>query len=438
MTLIPCVVLLMMIPSASEHCYRYIQSTVTRQSALPRRLRRIIPFVLVPDPGNRTPPAPLNPDTKTLKEIEKYEGAVAMNPGDAFAWAALGHIYGLIDYHKAIEAYQAAIKVGNNLGQSNIVHIWLYLGKLYERHGDIDEALDAYKSATAIIPNNPVAWRYSGDMYKAKRVYGSAVHAYKLALDKNHDEAALLGLAETYKEMGDYADAIDAYETITRSHLDDFKAWKVLVDLYTIKMTFKSTAALEATTDPSDLWQQIRLAEMFLRGKNYVKAIGIYKTEIEKQTGKLWMYKRLELAITEYVRVIKGGPDDNQLANRLAQLYNAKAWKDTNCVIETCEEILNLKPGYHSIRKSLGEAYETKGNDEQAIKVYELVLDATPSDISLRGHLGEMYEKIGDINKAIEMYEAVCKTRPADTLRLRLHLQRLYKTRSSDQKGKGH
>jgi tetratricopeptide (TPR) repeat protein len=416
--------------------------TPTYYSVPPSPTPTYCTVVPVSDQENRTPPAPLNPDTKTLKEIEKYERTVTMNPHDAFAWAALGHMYSPIDYHKAIEAYQTAIKVGNNLGSSNIVRIRLYLGSLYASNGDIDEALNAYKSATAIAPDNSVAWRCSGDMYKVKRIYRHAVHAYKLALEKNHaDEAALLGLAETYKQMGDYANAIDACETFTKSHLDHFKAWKTLVGLY----TFKSTAALEATPNPSDLWQQIRLAEIFFREKDYVKAIEIYKTEIEKQTSKLWMYKRLgelyeakgedELAVAEYVRVIKEGPYDYELANCLAQLCNAKVWKD-NRGIEICEEILNLKPLYHSIRKCLGEAYETKGNNEQAIKLYELVLDATPSDISLRGHVGEMYEKIGDINKAIEIYEAVCKSRPADTLSLRLHLQRLYKTRSSDQKKK--
>jgi len=404
-------------------------------------------IVQIAEQENSRPQAPIvNAVTKTAR-LKEVEDRLKLNPDDGFAFMALGHIYSAssVDYDKAIEAYRTAINVGNNLDLFNVARVWKYLGQIYEQKGDIDEALGAYFTAMIIEPNDLVAQRCAGDMYKMKKDYVRAVAAYELVLAKKPtDEIALSSLARTYKEMGSYTKAIDAYETLTRSHLDDFEAWKTLVELYTRQKGFSDTWVNERTLDPTDLWQQIRLAEIFYKGKNYSKAIEIYETAKQSNLlppGALWMHKRLgevyeakgevELAAREYVRVLTAGRYDGRLADHLAELDKESFWKDNDCSIEIYERILAVRPEYHSIRKCLAEAYETKGNDEKAIKAYECLLNVNPTDLWAYGQLGAMYEKIGEINKAIKMYEALFEKRPMNMVSLRLHLERLYKTRST-------
>jgi predicted Zn finger-like uncharacterized protein len=90
--------------------------------------------------------------------------------------------------------------------------------KLRDR-GKPQQALDLYRQADEIEPNNPDILAGQGWCYLDLSQYASAVESFEAALQRvpNHAEA-LMGLAETYRYEGRNADAVKYYQRYLTAH----------------------------------------------------------------------------------------------------------------------------------------------------------------------------------------------------------------------------
>lgn len=80
-------------------------------------------------------------------------------------------------YDKAMEAYQEAIAVGENLSRA-----YLGIGACYMALGQIEEAIAAFQQALSFRPNYPEALRQLGDCYELREEYMMAFDCYCQAL----------------------------------------------------------------------------------------------------------------------------------------------------------------------------------------------------------------------------------------------------------------
>lgn len=76
------------------------------------------------------------------------------------------------------------------------------------------EALDAYKQALTLNPDNTVINKKIAKAYHKLKDYKSAEENFKIYLDKNQDDTeAWIDLGETQRQKGDYNSAIKSFET---------------------------------------------------------------------------------------------------------------------------------------------------------------------------------------------------------------------------------
>jgi len=116
------------------------------------------------------------------------------------------------NYMKAIEAYKQAIRIDPN--DATAYH---NLGLSYNKLGLYEDAIEAYKQAIRIDPNYATAYSYLGNAYNNLGLYKDAIEAHKQAIriDPN-DAAAYNNLGNAYANLKRYKDAIEAYKQALR------------------------------------------------------------------------------------------------------------------------------------------------------------------------------------------------------------------------------
>jgi tetratricopeptide (TPR) repeat protein len=133
----------------------------------------------------------------------------------AWAYFQIGYCYGeLKSYAKAIEAFKQAIRIDPD---DAIAHY--NLGFAYDKLGSYKDAIEAYKRAIRIDPDYADAHRNLGLAYYKLGLYRDAIEAYKQAIRIDPDDAiAHCNLGAAYGRLGFYKDAIEAY--IQAIHID--------------------------------------------------------------------------------------------------------------------------------------------------------------------------------------------------------------------------
>jgi S1-C subfamily serine protease/Tfp pilus assembly protein PilF len=113
-------------------------------------------------------------------------------------------------YTKAVEAYKQAIHINPNdaIAYNNLGGAYMNL-RLYK------DAIEAYKQAIRIDPNNPTAYRFLGSAYMSLSLYKDAIEAYTQAIRIEPDNAlAHLDLGFSYLGIGDKSSALNEYKIL--------------------------------------------------------------------------------------------------------------------------------------------------------------------------------------------------------------------------------
>ncbi len=233
----------------------------------------------------------------------------------ALVYTNLGH------YNEAIEAYRQAVQIAPNQ-----VFPWNNLGKLYSRLGQNDEALSAYQKAIEHNPEDPIGWNGMGNIALQSGKIEEAIHAYKHAVELAPNLASPWNaLGNAYERAGKTEEAVEAYQ----------KA----VDL--------NKYLLEPLT---------HLGAINLRLGRYEAAVKIYQKVVELTGDSGRSYSQLGLALqlngklTEAVTILKKGllllDDDKEKAivwNRLGDAY--KELKDQKNAMAAYQKAVELDPG---------------------------------------------------------------------------------------------
>jgi tetratricopeptide (TPR) repeat protein len=100
------------------------------------------------------------------------------------------------------------------------VNAYLFLGNAYTYSGSPNEAVNAYRQAIQLNPDEVMAYTQLGVAYESLKRYGEAIKAYQQAIRLMPNEAkARYGLARAYLALGDKKAAFA--ESKTASDLDE-------------------------------------------------------------------------------------------------------------------------------------------------------------------------------------------------------------------------
>ncbi|HKL27603.1 MAG TPA: tetratricopeptide repeat protein [Desulfuromonadales bacterium] len=109
-------------------------------------------------PQRPAPAATVTPQ----KQIDEIKSVVAQDPSNRGAWVALGNTY--FDNNQfidAIDAYDKALELGPD--DANVL---TDQGVMFRRLGWFDKAIENFRKATEIAPNNPTPWFNLGVVYR--------------------------------------------------------------------------------------------------------------------------------------------------------------------------------------------------------------------------------------------------------------------------------
>ena len=157
------------------------------------------------------------------KALPCLEIAIKTDISSLKAWAyfQIGYCYGKLGAHtKAIEAWKQAFRIDPNNAAA-----YYNLGVAYYELGFYKDAIEAWKQAFRIDPNNAAAYYNLGVAYNQLGFYKDAIEAYNQAIRISPDYAATYyNLGLIYIRLHYYAKAIEAFKQAIRIDPDNADA----------------------------------------------------------------------------------------------------------------------------------------------------------------------------------------------------------------------
>jgi tetratricopeptide (TPR) repeat protein len=293
--------------------------------------------------------------------LQAYEEALALAPGDADALLGLAQAYALrgggVDQADFANA-EARLKRAAQLAPGN-VNVTLALGDLYTAYGRHDGAAEQYRQALAAQPDDPLAQgRLASALLAAGELEAALQEQIKLVDLKPGDRGALLGLAVTYRALGQPDDAEAAYSQLLQQNANDPV---VLVAL-------------------GDLQVEQGLA---------AEAVALYQQALDSSADPLTAAQAADQLGKAYLR--------------LGQVDRAQG---------IAEDLLRDQPALDRGYLLLGSIYEAQGDLEAALAIYQQGISQAGSALALQLRLGEIYLRLGQAAEAQAVYEALTKSAP--------------------------
>jgi len=233
--------------------------------------------------------ASLDLKKETFSYLKKYKKSEEKTDSD-YAYEAADKAVYFIDkeeYGKSLPYLEIALKTDISLLKA---WAYFYIGFCYGELGNYTKAIEAYKQAIRIIPDDAVAHYNLGIAYGKLGLYKDAIEVYKQAIRINPEYvSACNNLGVTYDELGFYKESIEAYKQAIRIIPDDAVAH------YNLGITYDKLGLYK---DAIEVYKQaIRINPEYVSAYNN---LGV-------TYGKLGTYSK---AIEAFKQAIRIYPDD--------------------------------------------------------------------------------------------------------------------------------
>jgi len=205
-----------------------------------------------------------------------------------------------------------------------------------------------------------------------------AIEAYK-AVDESspyHEVASVqIAIDEARLEKND--EAIAELKAITVAHPNDIEAWTALGDTY---------RTLGRFADASDAYDHAIQARGSLDAKAWPL---LYARAVAEEQSKHW-----DLAELDLKQALKLDPEQPEILN-----YLGYSWVDQGRnlpqALSMLEKARALRPFDGYIADSVGWAYYKVGRFDDAAKALESAVLLVPGDATINDHLGDAYWRVG-------------------------------------------
>lgn len=234
----------------------------------------------------------------------------------------------------------------------------------------------------------------------------------QLALSMNGDfDVAKTLLGDVLEDMGQNAEAIEAYESVPESSsLYTNAEIEIAITLQRMEKTAEAkerlNTLLKAQPKNYDAWVTLgnihRNNEEFAEAAvAYTKALDLivvpakddwnvfYYRGISYERSKMW-----DKAEADFRKALTLQPDQPMVLNYLGYSLIEKGL-NLQEAIEMVRKAVDLKPNDGYIVDSLGWAHYQLGEYEEAVKHLERAVELKPSDPTIASHLGDAYWRVG-------------------------------------------
>jgi tetratricopeptide (TPR) repeat protein len=238
----------------------------------------------------------------------------------------------------------------------NKVRGYLSLGVAYKAIGQIDQAIQEYKTAIALQPDFADAHNNLGVAYKEMGKYDDAIAEYKTALSIDP------GLAMAHNNLGE---TLDKLGRIPEAFVEIQKA---------------------AQLNPDDALIHYNLGNIYREAGQFDKAIQEFKTASILNPDHFDAYNNLGLGY--YIQ--------GKLPEALLALKRA----------------VQIKPDYAEAHNNLGVVYKELNQYEKAIQEFQAAIRLKPDHVDSYYNLGNTYQSMGRIPEAAQAFEQALQIKP--------------------------
>ncbi|MBV9267650.1 MAG: tetratricopeptide repeat protein [Acidobacteriaceae bacterium] len=351
-----------------------------------------------------------------LSAIRTLQQLIAQYPLEMEAYARLAR---LLDREERVEAAISVIQQGLAV-DPDAADLYNALGICFLGLHRYQDAIAAHERYVQLSPMEPNAHDSLGMSYQQAGRYADAAAEYKAALALNSKfEPAIIHLGDVYCQEGRYRDGIREYQRysrVTQSGAARAVAFGSIAQVYRWKGDVRlgeQAARTETSYQPGAVWNSLlfaldrgdkaeasRLRERLFEDSPYpergvrheLRSYDYYLGAIALKNGQS------EEALSYFKEALRHLPPSSGLdlyEDCLANAYLELGRLDD--AISEYERILHLNPNYPLAQYHLGQAYERKGQFQQARSAYLAFLNVWPDADS-------------DIPEVIEAKEAAYAT----------------------------
>ncbi len=298
-------------------------------------------------------------------------------------------LYNSADYEGAKKVYQEIIKEN-----PNFVNAYIDLGRVCVRVEDLEGAAQNFRKAIEKDPENDsykkefesITRRYiqDGTQLMQRKSYAAALDKFKQAISLNpEDPLAYYFSAVVYLDDKNTAEALVAINKsieydpeYTKAHLVKGKIFTSMNDVAGAVNSFRK--AIELDPEYVDAWKNI--GYVYYKTRQYDDAIPAYKEVIKLDPGYASAYanmgaiyieqKKFNEAVSSLGKAVEYNPRDINSIYRLAHSYNNVGKCDK--AKETAQTVFKIKPNYAAAMFELGIAERCLGNRTAAKQAFQI------------------------------------------------------------------
>jgi tetratricopeptide (TPR) repeat protein len=197
-------------------------------------------------------------------------------------------------HDEAIDDYKQAIHLAPEQ-----IFVWNNLGNLCMKIMRNDEAMLAFQKALEQNQKDPVAWCGLGNVYYRIGYIDDSISAYRKAIEYAPTLAhPWNGLGDAYASVGRDIDAIASYQKAIEANRQFVLPWLRLADIYCRQGRNRDAIkafqrALHVDSKNSQVWNE--LGQMYLKIESYEDAVGAFSKAMELDRGFAWACSNLAL-----------------------------------------------------------------------------------------------------------------------------------------------
>lgn len=257
---------------------------------------------------------------------------------------------------------------------------------------NVDDAIDYYNKLLEVETENSQIYYELGHLYLKKEDKIHAVVAFKLALEKDCDNAFYNNsLAYSYVQAELYDEAIEYYQKAIKLNPD--KEWTSIVcqALGSIYHQIKGNAEAAIATfqagiilDPQNSEIYLSMGDVYMADGDLDNAIRAYCDSISvngedyraysKAAIALWEKDFMEEAIVAYHRAIELNPEYDIARNNLGVIYLDGVGVPEEA-LKYFEDAIAINPNYTLAYFNAGRAAQAIGDQNEAAAHYQMALD---------------------------------------------------------------
>lgn len=317
------------------------------------------------------------------------------------------------EYDKAIEIFKKAVELNPNDDDS-----WRLLGNSYNRNGQIEEAIKYYLKAAELNPDDSRNWFNLGISYSNNEQYKEAINSFLKVVELNPDDSYnWYSLGNSYIKNEQVEDAIKSLLKATELNSNDYQSWLDLGISYIHNEQYEEAIepllkAIEL--NPNNAGDLSLLGLVYKLNGQYEEAIKYLSKAKELnpdgfnnwyELGEVYLYNgQFQEAIETLLKAVELNPDEDiwrllGMSYRLNEQYE----EAMNSFIEATKLNQDNNINWYAI----GDLLYIQGAYEEATEYLKKSIELGNKELDTWEHLGNAYSELENYTEAVECYEYI-------------------------------